>query len=712
MTENNSGRTDSVAEFSRSTSASFNSALSTPWTFFHPTTELQASITGLAKQFLDPLALSISKNQELQQTRTKKRKRSTADSGFEDHSLQLQQLYVEGFSPEQIWEQALRILDSADRWFESDFVEDTRHAQLLGLGQSELDYAAVDSNNSERSESASLLDSHSDESATSDEESAEDSHSQLTDASDPDNLDSQEDFDESLDEDAASTESSKRGSGYHTYTEDPFGLNDGFFSIDDFNRQTDVLERQDIKGGPADMESDEEDINWDADPLAEGSGLAPRRRATPDKMTMDEDVMDDSEEEGPTFDNANIEDDSDTSEVDDLHNNSLEEAGWTNTSDIKYADFFAPPPRKVSVKDSRPLPKSQPSTTINDNDIDRAIGDVRRDLLEDDDEDSGDDSEAPNHGVDGPQTQRSSHEKQRARIADEIRRLETANVAKKEWMLSGEARAVERPINSLIEEDLEFEKIGKPVPVITAEISGDIEELIKRRVVAKEFDEVIRRRPGVSDTRDTKRGRFEIDDTKPQQSLADIYETDHVRATDPNYVDPKNQKLIRDRTEISNMWKDINSQLDTLSNWHYKPRTPQADINVVTDVATIMMEDAQPTTGSAVNSLATLAPHEIYVPGSDGRVSGELVMKNGASVSKDEMSREEKARLRRRQKKQNKADDSQPKQQSAKVAAKEQIMSDLKKADVKVIGKEGEVTDIHGKQTSSERRNGADTLKL
>ena len=87
-------------------------------------------------------------------------------------------------------------------------------------------------------------------------------------------------------------------------------------------------------------------------------------------------------------------------------------------------------------------------------------------------------------------------------------------------------------------------------------------------------------------------------------------------------------------------------------------------------------------------------------------------MKNGASVSKDEMSREEKARLRRRQKKQNKADDSQPKQQSAKVAAKEQIMSDLKKADVKVIGKEGEVTDIHGKQTSSERRNGADTLKL
>merc|ERR1712187_257400 len=97
--------------------------------------------------------------------------------------------------------------------------------------------------------------------------------------------------------------------------------------------------------------------------------------------------------------------------------------------------------------------------------------------------------------------------KQRAHIADEIRRLEAANVAKKEWMLSGEARAAERPMNSLIEEDLEFERIGKPVPVVTTEVSESIEDLVKRRILAKEFDEIIRRRPGTSDAQDAQKPR-------------------------------------------------------------------------------------------------------------------------------------------------------------------------------------------------------------
>ncbi|GKZ28163.1 U3 snoRNP protein, partial [Aspergillus brasiliensis] len=171
------------------------------------------------------------------------------------------------------------------------------------------------------------------------------------------------------------------------------------------------------------------------------------------------------------------------------------------------------------------------------------MADVRRDLFED--EPSGEDSDE-HELAGGSQNNYSSHEKQRARIADEIRRLEAANVAKKDWMLAGEARAVERPVNSLIEEDLDFERIGKPVPVVTAELSEDIEELVKRRILAKQFDEVIRRRPGVSDAQSARGPRPELEDTKPQQSLAELYEADHLRATDPNFVDPKNQKLIRE----------------------------------------------------------------------------------------------------------------------------------------------------------------------
>jgi U3 small nucleolar RNA-associated protein MPP10 len=308
---------------------------------------------------------------------------------------------------------------------------------------------------------------------------------------------------------------------------------------------------------------------------------------------------------------------------------------------------------------------------------------------------------------------RSTHEKQRARIADEIRRLEAANVAKKEWMLAGEARAVERPVNSLIEEDLDFERIGKPVPVVTNETTEDIEELVKRRILAGEFDEVVRRRPGASDAQASRRGRFELDDTKPQQGLAEMYEADHLRANDPNYVDTKDRKLMREHAEITNLWSEVSSQLDTLCNWHYKPKIAQASINVVTDAPTIMMEEARPTAGSAAAGPVGLAPQEIYTPGDGDRVAGELVMKNGETISKDEMTREEKAKIRRHNKKTSKKANAEPaRQQPGKAAEKQQMMSDLKKGGVKVIDKEGRVTDINGGSVDAGSKTRGDTLKL
>jgi U3 small nucleolar RNA-associated protein MPP10 len=499
------------------------------------------------------------------------------------------------------------------------------------------------------------------------------------------------------------------------YVEDRFGLNDGFFSIDEFNKQSEALERQDVKGGPEEGEdSDEEDVDWHTNPLMSGSAK-PVRNADTSKNSHttgeNEEESDDSEEEGPTFGNADLNGDSDDSD-DAMDMDAGDAAGWANTSDIKYADFFAPPPRKASSKKLRALPKTQPDTSVEDDDVDRAMADVRRDLFDDDDASSaGEDAALVESGDLG--APRSTHEKQRARIADEIRRLEAANVAKKEWMLAGEARAVERPVNSLIEEDLDFERIGKPVPVVTNETTEDIEELVKRRILAGEFDEVVRRRPGASDAQASRRGRFELDDTKPQQGLAEMYEADHLRANDPNYVDTKDRKLMREHAEITNLWSEVSSQLDTLCNWHYKPKIAQASINVVTDAPTIMMEEARPTAGSAAAGPVGLAPQEIYTPGDGDRVAGELVMKNGETISKDEMTREEKAKIRRHNKKTSKKANAEPaRQQPGKAAEKQQMMSDLKKGGVKVIDKEGRVTDINGGSVDAGSKTRGDTLKL
>ena len=62
---------------------------------------------------------------------------------------------------------------------------------------------------------------------------------------------------------------------------DKFGLNDGFFSIDDFNKQTQFLENQDARGDPNDgAASDEEDIDWEADPMQMTSAIQTQPNST------------------------------------------------------------------------------------------------------------------------------------------------------------------------------------------------------------------------------------------------------------------------------------------------------------------------------------------------------------------------------------------------------------------------------------------------
>ncbi|OQD72432.1 hypothetical protein PENDEC_c021G04854 [Penicillium decumbens] len=686
------------------------SALSTPWTFLRPTHDLHNLVADSAKRILDPLAASIVEEQSAHRQANKKRKRSEAGLDIAQQPLQLKNLYVDGFTSNQIWEQAIRILESAGGQVERDVALLAEHGGYLSSGDEDQS-GLLDVSDPEGTGPESEADSISTD--LSEDASEGDIDEKLSDSSDrleQENTEAMSQTDEEMSDDDASAHSAEEDPG--TYLEDRFGLNDGFFSIDDFNKQSEQLERLDANGGADDDDDSDEEVDWHANPLLAGNTISATKKdaQSKDRRPDDDDVTEDSsEEDGPTFGNADLKGSFDSDDDDDASNTGdTEAAGWIDTSDIKYADFFAPPPKKASSKKARALPKTQPTQAIMDDDVDRAMADVRRDLFDESEEEE--DGDEINESGDAP-NQRSTHERRRARIADEIRRLEAANVAKKDWMLAGEARAVERPMNSLIEEDLDFERVGKPVPVVTNETTEDIEELVKRRILAKEFDEVIRRRPGASEAQAPRKSRFELEDTKPQQSLAEMYETDHLRATDPNYVDSKDRKLMREHAEIDSLWRDVSAQLDTLCNWHYKPKVPQASINVVTDAPTITMEEARPTAGSAAGGPSTLAPQEIYAPGDDGRVAGEVVLKTGVTISKDEMSREDKARARRHKKSQKKTD-GEPSRKTGKSAEKQQLVSDLRKGGVKVINKEGQVTDMSGEKVGSDAKNSADALKL
>ncbi|KAL8720241.1 MAG: hypothetical protein Q9225_002873 [Loekoesia sp. 1 TL-2023] len=693
------------------------------YSFLQPTSGLHNAALVLAKRYLDPLALSATEAQA-ERLRASQRKRTRRQS--EDHGskrpFRMRQVHLEGFRTQQVWEQARRVLDASTQ-------ETEAHLQsLLPLqgGEKSPGHSESRHGNKPQRKRVKFSDDRSGESGVAPNETDGEATSEdLNGARDPEDdaemsVDGvSENFEQEIDgtheEDHDAVMESETSSVVDDQPRDVFlpdkhGLNDGFFSIDDFNKQSDFLENQDARGEPDNEASDEEEIDWGAEPPPlqdegnPGDGDASNE---------------DDEEDGPTFGNADlngVDTDSNASN-NDMSMDGMEPS--TNTNNIMYADFFAPPPRKAT-KSTRihALPKTQPTSSSapqQEDDIDRTIAAVRRDIFEDD-LSAGEDSDTGSGAIArDPRTRRSNHEKRQAKLAEEIRRLEAANVAKRDWTLSGEARAADRPMNSLLEEDLDFERAGKPVPVITNEVSEDIEALIKRRIINREFDEVIRRRPGdlVTGAAAARRGRFELDDTKAQQSLAEVYEAEHLKKVDPEgYIDKRDEKLKKEHAAIESLWADVSAKLDALSNWHFKPKPPQANITVVSDVPKVSMEDARPSAGEGMGAEESmLAPQEVYKPGEERSREDkrkEVVLKSGVPVAREEMSREEKLRRRRREKERikKKGGNVPPKAATAgikKVAESRGVVGDLKRGGVRVIGKRGELVDVEGKGIKGEK---------
>jgi U3 small nucleolar RNA-associated protein MPP10 len=659
-----------------------------------------------AKQFLDPLARDISLAQETRRTENR-RKRKRGQHEPEKQILQIREVYTDGFGANQIWEQARRVTDAADEEVQRELErvrlqtqDDEEGDEVDTNGHGPVKMVRFDDEGFEV-ESGDSQDEENDMGNMLEDEGDDHEYEDLDDDAGVALEDIEEDEDiDMLSEDEAMVE---------TFVPDPNNLNDGFFSIDDFNKQSQFLEQKDARGED-DNPSDEDEIDWDADP---SSLPLPTSRVT--DMDDDEAADSEEEEEGNAFGDPDAPSEDELDEDVDIGDNM---PGLGNTNEVLYADFFEPPPQKPSKKGKRmrALPKTQPTprpATENaedvQNDIQRAMADVRRDLLDSGSEAS--DSEASASDPDRPKKAKnlSTHEKQKATIAAEIRKLEAAAVAKRDWTLSGEARAADRPMNSLIEEDLEFERAGKPVPVVTAEVSEGIEALIKRRIVAREFDEVVRRRPeALGAANETRRGRIELNDEQSKAGLAEIYEQEHLARSDPKYESTLDKKTKKAHAEIEKLWREVSGQLDVLSNLHFKPKRAEVEIKAVEDKATIRMEDARPGGGDGVENL--LAPQEIFRAGEGRGEDGVIVRKSGASASKEEMTREEKLRRRRREKERGKKAGGNSeqtgrttvgtdgkRQKKSRKDEKSDIIADLKKGNVKVIGKKGALEEINPK---------------
>ncbi|KAL1600168.1 U3 snoRNP protein [Nothophoma quercina] len=687
------------------------SLLASPVAFLQPTAQLNAAFLAAAKRYLDPVAAGISESQTQRQHDARKKRKRGGDYDRDMRVLSLKKVHLDGFGVGQVFEQTRKIVEAATEEIE------------LSLPDPDDDAVAVDGEDEEGDLSDPEEQYHTDSDlgeegqdfeveGIDDDEDAVPSDEEASDGEDVEMEDGEEEIfsDEEGEDDEPAAE----------YVPDPNGLNDGFFSIDDFNKQSEFLEQQDTRGEAAD--SDDDEVDWTADPMAGGAG----------KSGFEGDESgDESDEGGPTFGNVDLNapegDSDDDAEFDEGDLDGMEDG--MNANNVMYADFFAPPAQKAGKnkkKRGRPNPHNFPAKTAADEeqdenaDMEKAMARVHRDLFEDDDDAE---SEAALSDVDpsDPKSRKSTHERRQAKLQEEIRKLEAANVAKRQWQLSGEARAADRPVNSLLEENLEFERAGKPVHVVTAELSEDIEALIKRRILAGEFDEVHRRRPDDLATGPVRRGKFELDDSKAKQGLAEIYEEEHLRLNDPNFVDARDEKLKKEHAEITSLWKTLSAKLDSLSSSHFKPKPAAPNLEIRVDAPAIEMEDARPTAGNDVAAASMLAPQEVYKPGDEDNKT-EIVTKSGLPLSREELSREEKASRRRREKERSKKaglnkprkteEEKKAKKGRDGRADKKGLVSELKKGGVQVIGRKGVITDVEGRDVKESAKRGAGSYKL
>lgn len=158
-----------------------------------------------------------------------------------------------------------------------------------------------------------------------------------------------------------------------------------------------------------------------------------------------------------------------------------------------------------------------------------------------------------------------------ASLKEQIAELESENVAPKEWVLMGEAGSRQRPQNSLLEEDLEFERVMKAVPVTTEESVKSLEEKIKARILEGRYDDVVRIRP-LEDKPFLPSRLLELNDSKSTQSLAQIYENDYVASQTGVSTDDRDGKLKKEHDEIDLLWDKICNKLDALCNAHFVPK--------------------------------------------------------------------------------------------------------------------------------------------
>ncbi|KAG7402022.1 u3 small nucleolar ribonucleoprotein MPP10 [Phytophthora boehmeriae] len=497
-----------------------------PEVFFTPSEEIAAEIKTFTKHAFD---------------------RSTKYSSKEGQAAPLEELYVDGFDADQIWEQ-LRLLNGP---LVSEMTQriKTFHKtpESILLFPSEKEESEQEQEEEEEGQEESEADSDAEEEEESDDEEEKD-------------VDSADSDDE---EDQPKKKKAKKSKKARDVAED------GFFDWDEMDKAAEEEEGED--------DEEELDLNDDID------------------EEDDDDDNDDSEmEEGSDAEDA---------------------------AEIRYDDFFENPENEEGDGEEDEEDDGDEDVEMQADDDEEEYPTIKKPT-----EEAGeiDEEELAERGI------MSSHQRQRMRLQKEIKELEEQAISDKPWLLKGEVRSGARPENSLLEAVLDYDRPVRAAPVITEEVSIALEEMIKKRILEEDFDDVIRKFAG--NEQDEKNKLEEVSMEKSKEGLGEIYEKEYMKTAMGFEADDESKQ---DQEEIEVMFKSLCWKLDALSNYQFTPKPAVKELQVKPAVPAIAMEEVVPISVSDAN---LKAPEEVY---DKKRKRGEAVLQ-----SKEEMTQTERKALR------------------------------------------------------------------
>jgi len=367
--------------------------------------------------------------------------------------------------------------------------------------------------------------------------------------------DMDEEEEESNDEDAEDTKGGKKAKSEEKQKEELYDpvvedMKDGFFDLNEMEEFADEEEDylpSEAFGQPEEKKNKKQDKN-------KKSFHQRQREGGMDHDNSDEEESDEDElfEEVKSVKRKKYRDKEDIDALYDLYEekdpDDEDEDDDDGVVDMTAADLFGAPQKQFIERYKKKNPQSNKKSSKKDDDDD-SWGEYdfdkedktgwRDDRSEDQPQDDNDDEEEMEDMKDAKEDdvavpgRKNDKKKNLTKEEEKLRRqtdeLEKELINEKPWQMKGESKSTSRPTNSLLEGTPEFEMASKQAPIITVEHTIDLEDAIKKRIIAEDWDDVVPRElPDIGWNK--KRGEApEVSQEKSKLGLGELYEREYLK---------------------------------------------------------------------------------------------------------------------------------------------------------------------------------------